>query len=79
MFCISHESQTFSSVGVKIWNALSIKIDVNVTLIKFKESLYPKYSKCPIVLLCFTFGCIILIMLYFKSYILVINQYYIYY
>ena len=22
MFCISHESQTFSSVGAKIWNAL---------------------------------------------------------
>ena len=42
MFRISHESQTFSSVGVKLWYALSIKIDVNVTLIKFKESLYPK-------------------------------------
>ena len=39
MFRISHESQTFSSVGAKIWNALSIKIDVNVTLIKFKNSL----------------------------------------
>ena len=39
MFHISHESQTFSSVGAKIWNALSIKIDVNVTLIKFKISL----------------------------------------
>ena len=35
MFRILHESQTFSSVGAKIWNALSIKIDVNVTLIKF--------------------------------------------
>ena len=39
MFRISHESQTFSSVGAKIWNALSTKIDVNVTLIKFKNSL----------------------------------------
>ena len=29
MFRISHESQTFSSVGAKIWNALSIKIDIN--------------------------------------------------
>ena len=36
MFRISHESQTFSSVGAKIWDALSIKIDINVTLIKFK-------------------------------------------
>ena len=39
MFRIVHESQIFSSVGAKIWNALSIKIDVNVTLIKFKKSL----------------------------------------
>ena len=39
MFRISVESQTFSSVGAKIWNAFSIKIDVNVTLIKFKNSL----------------------------------------
>ena len=39
MFRISHESQTFSSVGAKIWNALSIKLDVNITLIKFKNSL----------------------------------------
>ena len=30
MFFISHESQTFSSVGAKTLNALSIKIDVNV-------------------------------------------------
>ena len=34
-----NESQTFSSVGAKTWNALTIKIDVNVTLIKFKNSL----------------------------------------
>ena len=39
MFRISHESQIFSSVGVKTWIALSIKIDVNVTLIKYKKSL----------------------------------------
>ena len=39
MFRISHESQTSSSVGAKFWNALSIKIDVSVTLIKFKRSL----------------------------------------
>ena len=39
MFPISHESQTFSSVGAKILNAFSIKIDINVTLIKFKNSL----------------------------------------
>ena len=39
MFRISHESQTFSPVGAKIWNALSIKIDINVTLIMFKNSL----------------------------------------
>ena len=39
MFRISNESQTFSSVGAKIWNALNIKINVNVTLIKFKNSL----------------------------------------
>ena len=39
MFRTSHESQTFSSVGAKIWNALSIKVDVNVTLINFKNSL----------------------------------------
>ena len=34
MVLISHESQTFSYLGAKIWNALSVKIDVNVTLIK---------------------------------------------
>ena len=39
MFRISHESHTSSSVRAKIWNALSIKIDVNVTLIKFINSL----------------------------------------
>ena len=36
---ISHESQTFSSVGAKNWNTLSIRIEyVNVTLIEFKKS-----------------------------------------
>ena len=39
MFRISHESQIFSSVVAKIWNIFSIKIDVNITLIKFKNSL----------------------------------------
>ena len=34
MYRISHESQIFSSVGAKIWDALSIKIDVIVSLIK---------------------------------------------
>ena len=29
MFRISHESQTFSSVGAKIWNALSIKCHID--------------------------------------------------
>ena len=39
MFRSSHESQTFPSIGAKISNVISIKIDVNVTLIKLKKQL----------------------------------------
>ena len=44
IFRISHESQTFSSVGAKIWNALSITINVNVTLIATQLSLIESIS-----------------------------------
>ena len=32
-------TQTFSNISAKIWNSLTVKINVNVTFIKFKESL----------------------------------------
>ena len=31
--------QTFSNISAKIWNSLTVNINVNVTFIKFKESL----------------------------------------
>ena len=39
MFHISFETQSFSSVSAKIWNALMAQIDSNVPLVKFKKSL----------------------------------------
>ena len=40
MFCISLGTQTFSSVSVKIWNALFSKFVLNVPLYKFKMVWY---------------------------------------
>ena len=39
MFRISSGTQTFSNISAKIWNSLVVNIDINVSLIKFKESL----------------------------------------
>ena len=39
MFLVSLGTQTFSTVGARIWNAVIVKFTVNVSLSKFKESL----------------------------------------
>ena len=39
LYNILRGTQTFSNVSAKIWNSLTININVNVTFIKFKESL----------------------------------------
>ena len=39
MFRIALGTQTFSNISARIWNALIIKIDINVPLFKFKDSL----------------------------------------
>ena len=39
MFRISSGTQTFSSISARIWNSLMVNLDINVSLIKFKESL----------------------------------------
>ena len=39
MFRISSGTKTFSNISAKIWNSLVVNIDINVSLIKFKESL----------------------------------------
>ena len=33
--------KTFSNISARIWNALIIKIDINVPMFKFKDSLKP--------------------------------------
>ena len=38
MFRIALGTQTFSNISAIIWNALIIKIDINVPLFKFKDS-----------------------------------------
>ena len=38
MFPISG-TQTFSNISARIWNSLMANLDINVSLIKFKESL----------------------------------------
>ena len=39
MFRIALGTQTFSNISARIWNALIIKIDINVPVFKFKDSL----------------------------------------
>ena len=39
LYHILSGTQTFSNISAKIWNSLTVNIYVNVTLIKFKESL----------------------------------------
>ena len=39
MFRIALRTQTFSNISAIIWNALIIKIDINVPMYKFKDSL----------------------------------------
>ena len=39
MFRISSGTQTFSNISAIIWNSLMINLDIDVSLIKFKESL----------------------------------------
>ena len=39
MFRISTGTQTFSNISAKIWNFFIVNLDINVSLIKFKESL----------------------------------------
>ena len=39
MFRISPGTQTFSNISARIWNSLMVNLDINVSLIKFKESL----------------------------------------
>ena len=38
MFQILSGTQTFSNINARIWNSLVVNIDINVSLIKFKES-----------------------------------------
>ena len=54
VFRISSGTQTFSNISARIWNSLMVNLDIDVSLIKFKESLkqYPlnnvliiKYTK----------------------------------
>ena len=39
MFRISSGTQTFSNISARIWNSLVVNLDIDVSLIKFKESL----------------------------------------
>ena len=39
LFRIALGTQTFSNIRARIWNALIIKIDINVPMFKFKDSL----------------------------------------
>ena len=39
MFRISSGTQTFSNISARIWNSLMVNLDIDVSLIKFKESL----------------------------------------
>ena len=39
LFHILPGTQIFSNISVEIWNSLTVNINVNVTFIKFKESL----------------------------------------
>ena len=39
LYHVLPETQTFSNISAKIWNSLTVNINVNVTFIKFKESL----------------------------------------
>ena len=48
MFRISSGTQTFSNISAKIWNSLMVNIDINASLIQFKESLTEvvSFEKC---------------------------------
>ena len=39
LFRIALRTQTFSNISARIWNELIIKIDINVPMFKFKDSL----------------------------------------
>ena len=39
MFRISSGMQTFSNISARIWNSLMVNLNIDVSLIKFKESL----------------------------------------
>ena len=39
LFRIALGTQTFSYISARIWNALILKIDINVPMFKFKDSL----------------------------------------
>ena len=39
IFRISSGTQTFSNISARIWNSLMVNLDIDVSLIKFKESL----------------------------------------
>ena len=39
MFRISSGTRTFSNISARIWNSLMVNLDIDVILIKFKESL----------------------------------------
>ena len=39
MFHVALGTQTFSNISARIWNALIIKININVPMFKFKDSL----------------------------------------
>ena len=39
VFRISSGTQTFSNISARIWNSLLVNLDIDVSLIKFKESL----------------------------------------
>ena len=39
MFRISSGTQTFSNISARIWNSLIVNLDINLSLMKFKDSL----------------------------------------
>ena len=39
MFPISSGTQTFSNISARTWNSLMVNIEIDVSLIKFKDSL----------------------------------------
>ena len=39
MFRISSDTQTFTNISTRIWNSLMVNLDIDVSSIKFKETL----------------------------------------